>query len=138
MKIGMPVCHDACPDHQTTSTVVVLFDNVRKPILTNGFSPDENTSRVAVLTESQLITEENYSPYLPLSKAATRRLLATDIVILNHSQVTRTTPELAPPLLTSTPYQGEEVSASTDSRLTTRWVFRGTGLELTLATSPLL
>ncbi|GFW27797.1 hypothetical protein TNCV_766781 [Trichonephila clavipes] len=34
---------------------------------------------------------------------ATRGLLATDHVILNHGQVTWTTPELAPPLLTTTP-----------------------------------
>ncbi|GFY04613.1 hypothetical protein TNCV_4416961 [Trichonephila clavipes] len=32
------------------------------------------------------------SPY-----AATQGLLATDLVILNHGQITRTTPELAPP-----------------------------------------
>ncbi|GFX26631.1 HTH_Tnp_Tc3_2 domain-containing protein [Trichonephila clavipes] len=31
------------------------------------------------------------------------RVLATDLVILNHGQVTRTTPELATPLLTTTP-----------------------------------
>ncbi|GFT47509.1 uncharacterized protein TNCV_3750381 [Trichonephila clavipes] len=36
---------------------------------------------------------------------ATRGLLATDHVILNHGQVTWTTPELAPPLLTTTPHQ---------------------------------
>ncbi|GFU74033.1 hypothetical protein TNCV_1641591 [Trichonephila clavipes] len=35
----------------------------------------------------------------------TRGLLATDHVILNHGQVTWTTPELAPPLLTTTPHQ---------------------------------
>ncbi|GFX04356.1 uncharacterized protein TNCV_3975041 [Trichonephila clavipes] len=43
--------------------------------------------------------------------AATRGLLATDLVILNHGQVTWTTPELAPPLLTTTPHQREDVSA---------------------------
>ncbi|GFV66353.1 hypothetical protein TNCV_4322681 [Trichonephila clavipes] len=32
-----------------------------------------------------------------LREAATRGLLATDHVILNHGQVTWTTPELAPP-----------------------------------------
>ncbi|GFT31720.1 uncharacterized protein TNCV_231281 [Trichonephila clavipes] len=42
---------------------------------------------------------------------ATRGLLATDHVILNHGQVTWTTPELAPPLLTTTPHQREDVSA---------------------------
>ncbi|GFT95717.1 uncharacterized protein TNCV_310921 [Trichonephila clavipes] len=34
-----------------------------------------------------------------------------DHVILNHGQLTWTTPELAPPLLTTTPHQREEVSA---------------------------
>ncbi|GFS89894.1 hypothetical protein TNCV_4839801 [Trichonephila clavipes] len=37
-----------------------------------------------------------------------------NLVILNHGQVTRTTPE-SEPLLTSTPYEWEDVSASTDS-----------------------
>ncbi|GFW50244.1 hypothetical protein TNCV_4696621 [Trichonephila clavipes] len=35
--------------------------------------------------------------------SATRGVLAMHLVILNHGQVTRTTPELAPPLLTTTP-----------------------------------
>ncbi|GFW14118.1 uncharacterized protein TNCV_3547071 [Trichonephila clavipes] len=43
--------------------------------------------------------------------SARRGLLATDHVILNHGQVTWTTPELAPPLLTTTPHQREGVSA---------------------------
>ncbi|GFT27967.1 uncharacterized protein TNCV_643841 [Trichonephila clavipes] len=34
-----------------------------------------------------------------------------DHVILNHGQVTWMTPELAPPLLTTTPHQQEDVSA---------------------------
>ncbi|GFW24226.1 transposable element Tc1 transposase [Trichonephila clavipes] len=34
-----------------------------------------------------------------------------DLVILNHGQVTWTIPELAPPLLTTTPHQREDVSA---------------------------
>ncbi|GFW65308.1 hypothetical protein TNCV_395741 [Trichonephila clavipes] len=38
--------------------------------------------------------------------SATRGLLATDHVILNHGQVTWTTPELAPPLPTNTPTEG--------------------------------
>ncbi|GFV42702.1 hypothetical protein TNCV_840571 [Trichonephila clavipes] len=41
---------------------------------------------------------------------ATRGLLATDHVILSHGQVTWTIPELAPPLLTTTPHQREDVS----------------------------
>ncbi|GFU37535.1 uncharacterized protein TNCV_4274631 [Trichonephila clavipes] len=64
---------------------------------------------------------------------ATRGLLATDHVISNHGQVTWTTPELAPPLLTTTPHQREDVSALDRfnvHRCSTRWVFSGTGLEL--------
>ncbi|GFX92177.1 hypothetical protein TNCV_1740971 [Trichonephila clavipes] len=34
-----------------------------------------------------------------------------DYVILNHGQVTWTTPELTPPLLITSPYQREDVSA---------------------------
>ncbi|GFX41631.1 uncharacterized protein TNCV_3110271 [Trichonephila clavipes] len=64
---------------------------------------------------------------------ATRGLLATDHVILNHGQVTWTTPELAPPLLTTTPHQREDVSALDRfnvHRCPTRRVFSGTWIEL--------
>ncbi|GFW57904.1 uncharacterized protein TNCV_1418511 [Trichonephila clavipes] len=63
---------------------------------------------------------------------ATRGLLATDHVILSHSQVTWTTPELATPSPT-TPRQREDVSALDRfnvHRCPTRRVFGGTGLEL--------
>ncbi|GFX89076.1 uncharacterized protein TNCV_2853751 [Trichonephila clavipes] len=40
---------------------------------------------------------------------STREFLATDLVILNHGQVTRTTPEMPPPLLTTSPFQPEDV-----------------------------
>ncbi|GFV17056.1 uncharacterized protein TNCV_656091 [Trichonephila clavipes] len=59
-------------------------------------------------------------------------LLATDHVILNHGQVTWTTPELAPPLLTTTPHQWKDVSALDRfnvHRCPTRRVFSGTGFE---------
>ncbi|GFY33461.1 uncharacterized protein TNCV_2227301 [Trichonephila clavipes] len=64
---------------------------------------------------------------------ATRELLATDHVFLNHGQVMWTTPELAPPLLTITPHEREDVSALdrfSMHRCPTRRVFSGTGLEL--------
>ncbi|GFS89015.1 integrase catalytic domain-containing protein [Trichonephila clavipes] len=64
---------------------------------------------------------------------ATRGLLATDHVILKHGQVTWTTPELAPPLLTITPHQREDVSdldRFNVHRCPTRRVFSGTGIEL--------
>ncbi|GFU17156.1 uncharacterized protein TNCV_1854001 [Trichonephila clavipes] len=46
-----------------------------------------------------------------LAHNPTRGLLTTDHVILNHGQVTWTTPEMAPPLLTTTSHQREDVSA---------------------------
>ncbi|GFW83469.1 uncharacterized protein TNCV_2512541 [Trichonephila clavipes] len=68
-----------------------------------------------------------------MSWPATRGLLATDHVILNHGQGTWTTPELAPPLLTTTSGQREDISALDRfnvHRCPTRWVFSGTRLEL--------
>ncbi|GFW35502.1 uncharacterized protein TNCV_3071301 [Trichonephila clavipes] len=62
----------------------------------------------------------------------TRGLLATDHVILNHGQVTWTTPKLLPRLLTTTPHQREDASALGRfnlHRCPTRRVFSGTGLE---------
>ncbi|GFV28869.1 uncharacterized protein TNCV_754121 [Trichonephila clavipes] len=56
-----------------------------------------------------------------------------DHVILNHGQVTWTTPELAPPLLTTAPHQREDVSdldIFNVHRCPTRRVFSGTGIEL--------
>ncbi|GFT28053.1 uncharacterized protein TNCV_644431 [Trichonephila clavipes] len=84
------------------------------------FQDDEIKNMCATLEESMK------------SSKATRGLLATDHVILNHGQVTWTTPELAPPLLTTTPHQWEDVSALDRfnvHRCPTRWVFSGTGLE---------
>ncbi|GFY33959.1 hypothetical protein TNCV_4596671 [Trichonephila clavipes] len=39
---------------------------------------------------------------------ANRELLATDLVILKHGQVTKMTPELAPPFLTTTLHQRDD------------------------------
>ncbi|GFW41128.1 uncharacterized protein TNCV_3399041 [Trichonephila clavipes] len=61
--------------------------------------------------ETSLDTMEVGELILTSHCSATRGLLATDHVILNHGQVTWTTPELAPPLLTTTPHQREDVSA---------------------------
>ncbi|GFS93806.1 uncharacterized protein TNCV_5052831 [Trichonephila clavipes] len=46
-----------------------------------------------------------------INPISTQGLLATDHLILNHGQVTWTTPELAPHFLTTTPHPREEVSA---------------------------
>ncbi|GFV81407.1 uncharacterized protein TNCV_2034161 [Trichonephila clavipes] len=78
----------------------------------------------------QILTS-SFDPFTETVQA-TRGLLATDHVILNHGQVTWTTPELAPPLLTTTPHQREDVSALDRfnvHRCPTRRVFSGTGLE---------
>ncbi|GFT98311.1 uncharacterized protein TNCV_2904041 [Trichonephila clavipes] len=96
-----------------------------------------------ILNEEHHETQRNVSPSeqeedergpMPTSAIkATRGLLATDHVILNHGQVTWTTPELAPPLLTTTPHQREDVSALDRfnvHRCPTRRVFSGTGIEL--------
>ncbi|GFW72452.1 uncharacterized protein TNCV_3796801 [Trichonephila clavipes] len=63
--------------------------------------------------------------------SATRGLKTTDHVIFNHGQVKWTTPELEPPLLTTTPR--EDVSALDRFNVhcsPTRRIFSGTGLEL--------
>ncbi|GFU65621.1 uncharacterized protein TNCV_635441 [Trichonephila clavipes] len=64
---------------------------------------------ITVLSYSTIAAQENQ--ILQRKSEATRGLLATDHVILNHGQVTWTTPELAPPLLTTTPHQREDVAA---------------------------
>ncbi|GFV92391.1 integrase catalytic domain-containing protein [Trichonephila clavipes] len=64
--------------------------------------------------------------------SATRGLLVTDLVIFNHGQVTRTTPELTPPS-PITPHQRKEVWALDRfkvHRSPTRWIFSGNRLEL--------
>ncbi|GFV45131.1 uncharacterized protein TNCV_2792061 [Trichonephila clavipes] len=64
---------------------------------------------------------------------ATLWLLAADHVSSSHGQEPWTTPELAPPLLTTTPYQREDVLALDRfnlHRCPTRRVFSGTGFEL--------
>ncbi|GFW23181.1 uncharacterized protein TNCV_3802811 [Trichonephila clavipes] len=53
----------------------------------------------------------------------------------DNGQVTWTTPELAPPLLTTTPHQREDVSALDRfnvHRIPPRQFFSGTGLELVI------
>ncbi|GFU75160.1 uncharacterized protein TNCV_2056031 [Trichonephila clavipes] len=79
------------------------------------------------------MSNDDYDTAVLSGTQGTRGLLATDNVILNHGQVTWTTPELAPPLLTTTPHQREDVSALDRfnvHRCPTRRVFSGTGLEL--------
>ncbi|GFT23478.1 uncharacterized protein TNCV_2017251 [Trichonephila clavipes] len=64
---------------------------------------------------------------------ATRGLLASDLIIWNHCQVVRTTPELASPLLTTPPHQQDDVSVLDRFnvyRYPTRRVLNGIGLEL--------
>ncbi|GFX71521.1 hypothetical protein TNCV_2695091 [Trichonephila clavipes] len=78
------------------------------------------------------VVQDRSKDTLLASIKTTRGLLATDHVILNHGQVTWKTPELAPPLLTTTPHQREDVSALDRFNVhlyPTRRVFSGTGLE---------
>ncbi|GFX15449.1 uncharacterized protein TNCV_3303781 [Trichonephila clavipes] len=84
--------------------------------------------RILISPQPKVYWSQIWRPRMP----STRGLLATDHVILNHGQVTWTTPELAPPLLTTTPHQREDVSALDRfnvHRCPTRRVFSGTGLE---------
>ncbi|GFS94405.1 uncharacterized protein TNCV_2014391 [Trichonephila clavipes] len=89
---------------------------------------------VKVSDRCWFVTSSNLVPLNThrVGKRSTRGLLATDHVILNHGQVTWTTPELAPPLLTTTPHQREDVSALDRFNVhqcPTRRVLSGTGLE---------
>ncbi|GFU73137.1 uncharacterized protein TNCV_1354281 [Trichonephila clavipes] len=113
--------------------------------LCEAFEPSGGTNvvREINLIERFLLCDIEISPELSafiknakisalFLKTATRGLLATDHVILNHGQVTWTTPKLAPPLLTTTPHQREDVSALDRfnmHRCPTRRIFSGTGLE---------
>ncbi|GFY28690.1 hypothetical protein TNCV_3440571 [Trichonephila clavipes] len=55
----------------------------------------------------------------------TQWLLETDLIILNLSQVTRTTPELSLPLLTTKPHPREDIETRASAR-SARWIFSGT------------
>ncbi|GFU09438.1 uncharacterized protein TNCV_5015621 [Trichonephila clavipes] len=84
------------------------------------------------VTDSYLACPE-FDPSTTEDPPSTRGLLVMDLVILKHGQMTRATPELALPLLTTTPHQREDISALDRfnvHRCPTRRVFCGTGLEL--------
>ncbi|GFW20193.1 uncharacterized protein TNCV_1855171 [Trichonephila clavipes] len=92
---------------------------------------EDNIRRVIADIRPQMLKKviENWTSRLDYIRASpTRGLLATDHVILNHGQETWTTPELAPPLLTTTPHQRQDVSAL--DRFNEHRVFSGTGIEL--------
>ncbi|GFY21414.1 uncharacterized protein TNCV_1165621 [Trichonephila clavipes] len=114
--------------------LVKTWDPMMNPGLFQGDMLVSNPSndRNAVPLDSQRWPGAEI-PYVIDKSFTTRGLLARDHVILNHGQVTWTTPELAPPLLTTTPHQREDVSARDRfnvHRCPTRRVFSGTGLEL--------
>ncbi|GBM13752.1 hypothetical protein AVEN_90016-1 [Araneus ventricosus] len=71
-----------------------------------------------------------YSNYCAVFEVK-RGYFGTDLVILNHGQITRTTPELASPLQTSAPHQREDVWPHTYdltcNRSTTRLILSGIG-----------
>ncbi|GFU79199.1 uncharacterized protein TNCV_2137221 [Trichonephila clavipes] len=108
------------------------FSRVRASFNFFKMLPSTQWRRVSNLYHTQTNSFLNLHIVEDIPLEATRGLLATDHVILNHGQVTWTTPELAPPLLTTTPHQWEDVSALDRfnvHRCPTRRVFSGTGLE---------
>ncbi|GFV48373.1 uncharacterized protein TNCV_64431 [Trichonephila clavipes] len=136
-------CDKACP---AQSPDLNTIENLRDEIKWGIWQLDQVPSTMKAL-ESAIdriwfhiphTTHQQLVEFLPrrihavLKAKATRGLLVTDHVILNHGQVTWTTPELAPPLLTTTPHQREDVSTLDRfnvHRCPTRRVFSGTGLE---------
>ncbi|GFT74811.1 retrovirus-related Pol polyprotein from transposon opus [Trichonephila clavipes] len=104
---------------------------IEASMMSNGFRRERNSQNEGIQEHVPVGLQKLMRTFDP--KEAARGLLATDHVILNHGQVTWTTPELAPPLLTTTPHQREDVSALDRFRVhrcPTRRVFSGTGLEL--------
>ncbi|GFT18239.1 uncharacterized protein TNCV_710521 [Trichonephila clavipes] len=100
------------------------------PVISPDLSPIEHEGNI--MGQFQHLPQPSLiAPVLTqVQHATTRGLLATDHVILNHGQVTWTTPELAPP---SPTYHQQDVSALDRfnvHRCPTRRVFSGTGLEL--------
>ncbi|GFS68357.1 uncharacterized protein TNCV_3000421 [Trichonephila clavipes] len=109
---------------------MLIYTLILKPLLTYASPIWAHAARTNInLIESSQVSESILTSHC----SATRGLSATDHVILNHGQVTWTTPELAHPLLTTTPHQREDVSALDRfnvHRCPTRRVFSGTGIEL--------
>ncbi|GFT13321.1 uncharacterized protein TNCV_1550851 [Trichonephila clavipes] len=116
-----------------------LLDNVvqNMPLLEAGLFLEHLNMADYNLYWVLLASKKSYSEtelkIATLATIATRGLLATDHVILNHGQVTWTTPELTPPLPTTTPHQQKDVRALNRFNVhcsSTQRVFRGTGLKL--------
>ncbi|GFY16620.1 DUF1758 domain-containing protein [Trichonephila clavipes] len=104
--------------------------------LTNGARASSNMNGKEITNRRESYGSNTPSPPEQAEKSQfetnspTRGPLATDHVILNHGQVTWTTPELTPPLLTNPPHQREDVLALERfnvHRCPTRRVFSGTG-----------
>ncbi|GFX17273.1 uncharacterized protein TNCV_1064751 [Trichonephila clavipes] len=126
------------PHNEILETNGLLLDNGR------GQSFDNAANTSGRYNDVQAVPKEKnkFANYVPCTAHSLNLvgaelvklgLLAVDLVILNHGQVTWTTPELAPPLLTPTPHQREDVSPLDRfnvHRCPTRRVFGGTGLEL--------
>ncbi|GFW67763.1 cell growth-regulating nucleolar protein [Trichonephila clavipes] len=122
-----------CQDDKTAKKIRLC--NKENTDKSNGFDWCKASEEILQECPSGLCEKALRNQVIAKYKAfiATRGLLTTDHVILNHGQVTWTTPELAPPLLTTTPHQREDVSALDRfnvHRCPTRRVFSGTGLEL--------
>ncbi|GFX83283.1 uncharacterized protein TNCV_4988771 [Trichonephila clavipes] len=107
-----------------------VWDALGRQVAGRNYPPTNKNTLIRTLTE-----EWDKLPQQLLDNVVqtTRGLLATDHVILNRDEVTWTTPELASPLLTTTPHQREDVSdldRFNVHRCPTRRVFSGTGIEL--------
>ncbi|GFY20174.1 uncharacterized protein TNCV_208061 [Trichonephila clavipes] len=120
------------PPIEKNAEALPIFSFEQKQKGERGFSVSNGWERTEAIPKREkgddsFIITATYS----LEKFATRGLLETDHAILNHGQATWTTPELAPPLLATTPHQLEDVSALDTfnvHRCPTWRVFSGTGL----------
>ncbi|GFV49845.1 uncharacterized protein TNCV_1391271 [Trichonephila clavipes] len=98
-------------------------------ILTLG---QETTPITTTSRPREASSPDKFNVQRPLQHA-TRGLLVTDHVILNHGQVTWTTPELVAPSPNyhTTPREDFlSLDRFNEHRCPTWWVFSGTGLEL--------
>ncbi|GFX65498.1 transposable element Tcb2 transposase [Trichonephila clavipes] len=107
-----------------------VWDALGRQVAGRNYPPTNKNTLIRALTE-----EWDKLPQQLLDSVVqtTRGLLVTDLIILKHGQVTRTTHELEPPLRTTTLHQWEDVSALDRwnvHRSPTGQFFSGTRLEL--------
>ncbi|GFW82507.1 hypothetical protein TNCV_1794001 [Trichonephila clavipes] len=111
----------------------VSIDRIKPAYLLADVTDHSDLVQTQTIIEKPVTAASNPSIPYTTRYGPTRGLLETGHVILNHDQVTWTTPELARPLLTTTPHQRKDVSALdrfNGHRCLTWRIFSGTGLEL--------